>query len=204
VTDHRIFVTGTDTEVGKTLVSGILAKTWGAHYWKPVQAGTEPTTDSRTIAGWIGAERVLPEGCVLTQPASPNQAAAREGRTVPFDALRLPGVAGPLVVEGAGGLLVPLDETHSMIDLIGRLGLPALLVARSGLGTLNHTLLSIEALRRRSIPIAGVVMNGPAHDANRRDIEHFGHVRVVGTLPGLEPIRPETFETVARDWDLTV
>jgi len=196
----RLFVTGTDTGVGKTLVAGILAAAWRAHYWKPIQAGTGEAPDSETVAGWIGAERVLPEGYRLREPLSPNQAAAREGLRLDPERLHLPRVEGPLVVEGAGGLLVPINERFLMIDLILRLALPVLLVARSGLGTLNHTLLSIEALRARAIRPIGVVLNGSEHADNRRDIEHFGAVPVIGYLPRQYPVRPELFPQLCASW----
>lgn len=179
----KVFVTGTDTGIGKTLISAMLAKVWGAHYWKPIQAGTDPSTDSITVADWIGKEKVLPERYVLEAPRSPNQAAEREKLNIKLSDFELPRVDTALVVEGAGGLLVPINDQVMIIDLIKHLGIPAILVARSGLGTLNHTLLSIEALRAREIPILGVVLNGDAHEENARDIRLFGRVPIIGRMP---------------------
>jgi len=205
----RVFVAGTDTDVGKTVLAGLLTAAWNAHYWKPVQAGTEPTTDSRTVAEWVGAARVLPERHCLRRPLSPNQAAEREGAVIELTDFSLPAVDGALVVEGAGGLLVPLNSRDMMIDLVARLRLPVVLAARSGLGTLNHTLLSLEALARRGVSTVGVVTIGPEHPDNRRDIARFGGARVVGHIPPLEQMDAETFRRVyaerfhwpeMRDW----
>jgi len=183
---RKIFVTGTDTDVGKTVLAGTLCLGLGAHYWKPVQAGYP--TDSETIASWIGAERVFPEGIVLDHPRSPNQAARMEGIQIDHTTLTLPPHDGPLIVEGAGGLMVPMNDQFMMIDLIDQLHLPVILAARSGLGTLNHTLLSIAALRVRSIPILGVVLIGPPHRDNARDIGQFGHVPILGEIDRLDQL----------------
>ncbi|CAM2008679.1 dethiobiotin synthase [Acanthopleuribacter pedis] len=179
----KVFVTGTDTDVGKTLVSCVLTAFLEATYWKPVQAGIDPTTDRQSLADWCPPERLLPERFCLKAPMSPNQAARREDRVLRLSDFQLPDVKGPLIVEGAGGLMVPLNQEHMIVDLIGHLGLPALLVARSGLGTLNHTLLSLAELRRRDIPCVGLVLVGPEHPDNVADLRHFGQVPVLGRIP---------------------
>lgn len=189
-----VFVTGTDTGVGKTLVAACLARAWGARYWKPIQTGTasEPE-DSATVAALAGLDdgRVHPPGYRFAAPLAPLPAAEREGALIDLSALPLPpGDGRPLVVEGAGGLLVPVTGDALMTDLIARLGLPVLLVARSTLGTINHTLLSLEALRRRGIAVAGVVLNGPPDPGNRALIERFGRVRVVAEIPPLSGPTP--------------
>lgn len=195
-----VFVTGTDTGVGKTLVSACLTRAWGASYWKPVQTGVATDTgDSETVAALAEApaERLYAPGAVFDAPLSPHAAAALEGRRVTLDDLSLPADDGrPLVVEGAGGLLVPFSDGAYMIDLAEKLGLPVVLVARSGLGTINHTLLSLEALRRRRIPVAGVVMSGPLNPGNRAAIEGFGQVRVLAEIPQIDGA-PDA-QTVAR------
>lgn len=184
----QIFVTGTGTDVGKTVLAGALCLGLDAHYWKPVQAGHP--TDSGTIASWIGPSRVFPEGVILDHPRSPNQAAMLEERYIDHTQLVLPAHDGRLVVEGAGGLMVPINERFMMIDLIDQLHLPVVLAANSGLGTLNHTLLSIAALRLRSIPILGVVLIGPPHKDNARDIVQFGHAPILGQLDLLPDLTP--------------
>lgn len=202
-----IFVTGTDTDVGKTVVSAVLTLGLGAYYWKPIQAGLTPTTDTANVRAWTGLpdERFLPESYRLREPMSPHAAAEAEG--VPIDVERIVGTVlrtdRPVIVEGAGGLMVPLDADTLMVDLIGRMGLPAVLVARTSLGTLNHTLLSVSELRRRGIPLLGVVLNGEEHDSNRRAIESYGKVRVLGRVPPLEPIDPASLGRAFEGLDLT-
>jgi dethiobiotin synthase len=197
---RRIFVTGTDTGIGKTVVSAALTLGLDGYYWKPVQAGTEPTTDTARVRAWTGlpADRFVPEAYVLREPMSPHAAAALEGVDIdPARILRtqLP-TDRPLVIEGAGGLLVPLTSSAFVADLIAGLGAQVVLVARTGLGTINHTLLSLRELERRSIPVLGVVMNGPPHESNRKAIESYGRVRVIGSVPLFEVIDDVTLRKV--------
>jgi dethiobiotin synthetase/malonyl-CoA O-methyltransferase len=181
-----VFVTGTDTGIGKTMVSAWLVRSWQADYWKPVQSGINDGCDADVIKSVAPEARIHPSAFMLNAPLSPHQAAALDGVSIALDDFHLPVAAGrPLVVEGAGGALVPLNDRHVMADLMARLGLPVVVVARSGLGTINHCLLTLEALQRRGIAIAGVVMSGPLNDANRQAIEHFSGVTVVGQLPQL-------------------
>lgn len=186
----RYFVTGTDTDVGKTVAAAWLVLHLGASYWKPVQAGLGGETDAdavRRLTG-VGPERILPSAYALPDPLSPHEAARRAGVRIDLERFALPPGDDALIVEGAGGLMVPLNENALMIDLIARLQLPAILVARTTLGTINHTLLSLEALRARSLPVAGVVLNGPDVPHNRAAIETYGRVRVLGHLPPLDPL----------------
>lgn len=186
-----VFVTGTDTNVGKTVVAACLAAAWGAAYWKPMQTGlAEDPGDTATVAALAGLppERVLPPVYAFRAPLSPHAAAAAEHATIDLGALTLPPSPHVIVVEGAGGLLVPINRSAFIIDLIRKLDLPAVLVTRSTLGTINHTLLSLGALRARQVPILGVVMNGPPNAGNRRAIEQFGHARVLAELPRVAPL----------------
>lgn len=198
---HRgVFVTGTDTGVGKTLVSAILARAWHADYWKPLQTGVadEPgDTPSVTRLADMAPARVHAPAVVLQAPLSPWAAAPLEGVRIDTDALTCPVTTAPLIVEGAGGLLVPIDDDLMMIDLIARLGLPVILVARSGLGTINHTLLSLRALKAAGIAIAGVVMNGPPSAGNRLAIERFGKVPLIADVPALDAVDPASVADVA-------
>ncbi len=186
-----VFVTGTDTGVGKTVAAACLARAWRAGYWKPVQTGLATADDDTTtvvaLAG-VPAEHVYAPAYALRAPLSPHAAAELEGVTITMDAIALPQTAHPLVVEGAGGLFVPLNDRDFMIDLMARLALPILLVARSTLGTINHTLLSLAALRSRVLPIAGVILNGPPNAGNRAAIERFGQVRILAELPRVDPL----------------
>ena len=186
----RIFVTGTDTDVGKTVVASALTLGLDAYYWKPIQSGLTPSTDTADVRRWTGLpdERFLPEAYRLREPMSPHAAAEIDGVTIDVEhllATELP-TDRPVVVEGAGGLMVPLNDTDLMIDFVARLGTPVVLVARTALGTLNHTLLSVSELRRRAIPLLGVVLNGDEHESNRRAIERYSEVAVLGRVPRLD------------------
>ncbi len=185
-----VFVTGTDTGIGKTFAAACLVKAWNASYWKPVQTGLteEPGGDSASISRLVDIPNlpVYAPHHALAEPLSPAAAAARAGVRVALSDFDIPPPDGrPLVVEGAGGVLVPLTPDHLIADLIARLGLPVIVVARSTLGTINHTLLTLEALRTRRLPVAGVILNGPPDAGNRAAIERFGAVRVIAELPRL-------------------
>ena len=185
-----LIVSGTDTGIGKTVAAAGLAAALGAYYWKPVQAGIEDGTDAGEAAALgVPAAHVLPEAYRLALPASPHLAAEQEGVTVEDARLELPPER-PLIVEGAGGLMVPLrrDPPFLMINLFARWRAPVLLVARTSLGTINHSLLSIEALRTRGIPIAGLLFVGDAHPDNEAIIPTIAGVRSFGRLPRLEQL----------------
>jgi dethiobiotin synthetase len=203
---QQLVVCGTDTDVGKTVVSALVVQGLGARYWKPVQCGLEDGGDSATVRRLLGlgaeqAEpRILPEAYRYTHPVSPHWAGERAARPIDPDRLALPAGAGPLVVETAGGLLVPLRRDLLQIEQIQRWGLPVLLVARSGLGTLNHTLLSVEALRQRRIPLLGLVLNGPPHPDNPATLEDLAAAPVLACLP---PLPALTAEALAGLWQDT-
>ena len=198
------FITGTDTDVGKTLVSAWLLTQLEGTYWKPIQAGTLPTTDSATVQrlAELPVSRVLPEAYLLPEPMAPHEAARRANIAMDMEKLRLPPHDGLVVVEGAGGLMVPIADGAYMIDLADSLDLPIILVARSTLGTINHTLLSLEAIRRRGLPLAGVVISGPESPHNRAAIERFGQVEVIAEIPFLETVSRDTLKAVAPELDL--
>jgi dethiobiotin synthetase len=191
-----IVVTGTDTDVGKTVVCAGLVRFLDGVYWKPVQAGLDGESDTATVQRLSGlpAERMLPEIWRLKTPASPHLAAERDGVTIDPEALTLPSIARPLIVEGAGGLMVPLTREVLLIDVFARWGIPVVLCARTALGTLNHTLLSLESLQRRGIPILGVVLIGDAHPDNERTLAAMGRVPMLGRLPRLNLLTPQTLE----------
>jgi dethiobiotin synthetase len=186
----RIIVTGTDTGIGKTVFAAALAGALEANYWKPIQSGLIDETDSRTVLRLSGLaeKRVLPEVYRLNTPASPHLAAEIDGIIIDPDALVLPKTDGPLVVEGAGGLLVPLTRDITYIDVFARWQAPVVLCARTTLGTINHTLLSIEALRARRIPLLGVAFMGDENRDSERVIVEMGNVRRLGRLPRLAPL----------------
>jgi dethiobiotin synthetase len=194
-----IFVTGTDTNVGKTVTCAALLRRYRdlpLRYWKPVQTGIEQDDDTGEVQrlSGCGADRVLDRGVRLRHPVSPHLAARLNGSPIDLDALTALAHAqsdeGRWIVEGAGGVLVPLDDRHLIVDLVRQWRMPALIAARSGLGTINHTLLTIEGLRHRAITIAAVVMVGAPDAENRLAIERYGCVPVVGELPALDPLTP--------------
>jgi dethiobiotin synthetase len=172
-TPSRLIVAGTDTNVGKTIVSSLLVAKLNAHYWKPIQCGELDTGgDSATIKKLTGIKenRIIPEAYRLKMAASPNQAAEAEGITIENQKLKLPSHDGALVVELAGGLMVPLRDNWLQIDQIKIWNLPVVLVARSGLGTLNHTLLSLEAMEKRNIQVTTLILNGEKHEGNYKTL----------------------------------
>ena len=185
----HLFVTGTDTGIGKTIASAWLCKHWQADYWKPVQSGLDGGSDSEWIARLSGCT-VHPETYRLTQPLSPHQAADIDGIKIQLSDFVLPK-AERLIIEGAGGCMVPLNWRDTMLDLMKHLNSCALLVARSGLGTINHTCLSLQALKAAGVPVLGVVMVGETNPANREAIEHFGEVPVLAELPVFNELSPQ-------------
>ena len=192
----RFIVTGTDTDIGKTVFAAGLAGALGARYWKPVQAGIDPEGDKEAVARLanLPADHVLPEAYRLKTPASPHLAARLDGVEISLDKLALPPIDGPLVVEGAGGVLVPVSETLLMADIFAHWGLPVILCARTALGTINHSLLSIEALRSRGVPLAGIAFIGDAHAENERIIPALGNVPSLGRLPRLDPLNAQSLK----------
>jgi dethiobiotin synthetase len=177
----KYVVTGTDTGLGKTVFAAALAAALGGVYWKPVQAGLKSETDSEVVARLSGRP-VLPEAYRFTLPASPHKAAAAEGRTIDPARLALPEPEMPLIVEGAGGLLVPLTEETLFVDVFVRWNAPLILCARTALGTINHTLLSLEAIHSRKIPLLGIAFIGEANEDSQRIIAKFGGAKVLGRL----------------------
>lgn len=190
----RIIITGTDTGVGKTIFSAALAGVLGAVYWKPIQAGLAEETDSETVLRLSGLppQSVLPEAYRLRTPASPHLAAEVDGIAIEDEPLMLPEKDGPLVVEGAGGLLVPLTRQLTYVDVFARWRAPVVLCARTTLGTINHSLLSIEALRARAIGILGIAFIGEENIESERITVEMGRIRRLGRLPYLAPLTGDT------------
>lgn len=196
---RAVIITGTDTGIGKTVLSAVLTAALGATYWKPVQSGLDEETDSQTVARLTG-QPVLPEAYRLSLPASPHLAAAKEGlRIAP---LALPAVQGPLVVEGAGGALVPLQGSYLYADQMAQWQKPVIVVARTSLGTINHTLLTIEALRARNVPLLGVAFVGDAMADSQETICRIADLQSLGRLPRLAILDRESLRLAARTLDL--
>lgn len=196
-----LFITGSDTGVGKTVAAAaVLHRYRGAaplRYWKPIQTGIEQDDDTEEVRrlGACADHEIFGQGVRLPRPLSPHLAAKCAGQTIDLRALLalLPAAEDTRwIVEGAGGLLVPLNDSENMADWIALLGLPVLVVARTSLGTINHTLLTLEALRVRSLRIAGVLMVGDENVDNRAAIERYGKTCVIGEMPRLDPLSRET------------
>ena len=197
-----LVVTGTDTGIGKTVVSAGLVAALAGRYWKPVQAGLDEETDADFVARLAPGCLVHPEAYRLVTPASPHYAAAVDGVVIETERLALPEGDGVLVVEGAGGVLVPLREDVLYADVFARWGLPVVLVARTSLGTINHSLLSIEALRARGVAVAGVVFVGDENAESERVICAIGGVRRLGRLPWLEHLDAGALAAAMAGFDL--
>lgn len=200
-----LVVTATGTDIGKTVFAAALTGALDGCYWKPVQAGLEPVTDCETVAALtgFGPERLLPETWRLAAPASPHRAAQLDGVHIDDRTLTPPSCDRPLVIEGAGGVLVPLNPTTVFADVFARWGLPVVVCATTTLGTINHTLLTLEALRARAIPVLGVAFIGDAMDSSEAVITALGRVRRLGRLPWLTPLtRAGLAAAFAANFDL--
>ncbi|MCY6382611.1 dethiobiotin synthase [Hoeflea prorocentri] len=192
----RLVVAGTDTDVGKTVFAAGLVQALNATYWKPVQAGLDDGTDTLTVQDLArqGNDRIIPEVYRLGSPLSPHRAAEIDNVLIDTDRLTLPEVDGPLVIEGAGGLLVPLTREVLYADLIARWSLPVVLVGRTALGAINHALLSIEAMRSRGIRIIGIAFVGDEITDTQRTIAQMGKIRQLGRLPILDPLNAASLQ----------
>jgi dethiobiotin synthetase len=197
----RFVVSGTDTGIGKTVFSAALAGALNAYYWKPVQSGLDDETDSEAVArlGGVLPERIVPEAYRLSTPASPHLSARLDSVAIDPGRLVLPDIDGPLVIEGAGGLLVPLTEELLFADIFARWRIPVVVCARTSLGTINHTLLSLEALKHRGIPISGIAFIGDENHETQRIIVGMSGVRSLGRLPRLPVIDVVTLCQAFRD-----
>jgi dethiobiotin synthetase len=189
---NGFFVTGTDTNVGKTVLSALLVAALDAVYWKPVQTGVTEGTDRESVRSWteVPEEQLPPERYRFDPPVSPHLAARQAGVRIALDSIVFPEApAGrKWIVEGAGGVMVPINESELMRDLMRHLGLPVVVASRTTLGTINHTLLTVAALRDAHLNVQGVVLIGEENMENRRAIEHYGKIRVIGHIPVLKQI----------------
>jgi dethiobiotin synthetase len=197
---NEFLVTGTDTGIGKTVLSALLCAALDAIYWKPIQTGSTEGTDRSTVmkCAEIPASQTREESYIFEPPVSPHLAARWARARIELSRVKKPAIAHgeTMVMEGAGGVLVPINENEFMIDLIRHLGAPVVLAARSSLGTINHTLLSLATLRSAQLPVLGVVLIGERNADNREAIEKFGDVRVVGEIPPLVAISRKTLGEV--------
>ena len=196
----QFFITGIGTEIGKTLVSAIVTEYLQADYWKPVQSGDLHWTDTMKVQSLTSNSKSVfhPERHRLNAPLSPHASAALDGVQIKLSDFTLPQTSNHLVVEGAGGLMVPLNDQDVMLDLIQQLQIPVILVSRNYLGSINHTLLSFEALKQRNIPIAGIVFNGEPNRASESFIENYTQLPVLFRVGNLDDITPESIRDVVK------
>lgn len=201
----RFAIAGIGTGVGKTLVAGLFVERLGAAYWKPIQAGGLEHTDTMEVRRLVTLNRArfLPEAYSLHAAMSPHAAAAEEGITIRKEDLGLPKVDGPLVVEPAGGVLVPVADGLLNIDLLKYWSLPVVVVSSYYLGSINHTLLTVEALESRDLPLAGIVFNGERNDHSRGVILRETGMKCILDLPNLrQPVSPGHVKAYAARIDL--
>lgn len=197
----KYFVTGIDTDSGKSLVSSILVEALRADYWKPIQAGTP--TDSDYVRDLVDSSTCIhPEAYALKHPMSPHAAAYLEGEEVKMEHIQMPEVDNHLVVEGAGGIMVPLNDQALIIDIAKKFDLEVILVSRNYLGSINHTLLSLEVLKKYELNVAGIIFNGPSTPTTEDYILKYSQVKCLGRIPQLEKIDQKVIKELATEIDL--
>lgn len=201
-----IFVTGTDTNIGKTVLSALLCAAENRTYWKPIQSGLVERSDRESVMAFAGIpeSQTLAETYRFLAPLSPHLSARLAGMQIDLKAIRRPATPEPLVIEGVGGVLVPLNDSHLMIDLMTQLNAPVVVAARTALGTINHTLLTVQALRGAGLRVRGIVLIGDENDENQRAIEKYGKVSVLGRIPALTAVNRDillsTYDTHFKAW----
>ena len=200
----QFIICGTDTDIGKTLISSFFVKGLNSFYWKPIQSGIETETDSQTIEklARTNKAKIINEAYVFTKPLSPHWAAEIDQKTIDINLLQLPKVNDSLIVETAGGLMVPLTRNFLQIDQIKKWGLPVILVCKSSLGTLNHTLLSIEALQKRNINIFGLVVNGEKHLDNPKTLVEFSGIPIIAEFPYIPKVCPNNLDILWKELNI--
>lgn len=193
-------VAGIGTEIGKTVVSAILCRALGADYWKPIQAGELENTDSHKVANWAGmtSNQVLPEAYALTQPMSPHAAAPLDGVEIKTERLALPTTTNPLIIELAGGIMVPINEQQLNLDLLKLWQLPVILVSRYYLGNINHSLLSAAVLQQHGVPVKGWILNGEPVQASKEAIMNFSQLPVLAEIPETRNIDTQFIQSQAE------
>ncbi len=201
----QFVICGTDTDIGKTLISAFFVRGLNSFYWKPIQSGIEPQTDSQTIErlSRVDKEKIINEAYVFTKPLSPHWAAEIDKKTVNFKLLKLPKINGSLIVETAGGLMVPITRNFLQIDQIKKWDLPVILVCKSSLGTLNHTLLSIEALQKRNINILGLVVNGEKHLDNPKTLVECSGLPIIAEFPYIQKLGSTNLDILWKELNIT-
>jgi dethiobiotin synthetase len=193
---EKYFVTGIGTDIGKTIVSAILTEKLNADYWKPVQAGDLTNSDSIKVENLISnpISQFHPEGYRLNHPLSPHLSAKMDEIEIDHWSLKMPETDNPLIIEGAGGLMVPLNETKLVLDLIKFLDVPVIVVSKNYLGSINHTLLTLSTLKQHNITIKGIIFSGEENKASEEYILNYTQVSCLGKIPLLTQINKDTIK----------
>ncbi len=201
---YQFVMCGTDTDIGKTLISSFFVRGLNSFYWKPIQSGIGSETDSQAVArlARMNKGKIINEAYIFKEPVSPHWAAEIDQKVINFQLLNLPIVDGSLIVETAGGLMVPITRNFLQIDQIKKWDIPVILVCRSGLGTLNHTLLSIEALKKRNIKILGLVVNGEKHLDNPKTLTEFSNLPIIAEFPFMQKIDSKNLDILWKSLNI--
>jgi dethiobiotin synthetase len=202
--NHTYFITGIGTGIGKTIVSAIITEKLQADYWKPIQSGDLDQSDSMKIQSLISNNKTVihPEAFKLTQPLSPHLSAKLDDIVLSIQKLETPSTTNALIIEGAGGLMVPLNNQELMIDYIESLEVEVILVSQNYLGSINHTLLSIAALQSKGIAVKGIIFNGNPNEESQRYIEQYSHIKILGYVPELQTITKESVSEAGQYLEL--
>ena len=200
----KFIICGTDTDVGKTLISSFFVRGLKSFYWKPIQSGIETETDSQIILrlSEIKKEKILKEAYIFKRPVSPHWAAEIDEKKIDINLLKLPPTDGSLIVETAGGVMVPITRNFLQIDQIKKWDLPVIIVCRSSLGTLNHTLLTIEALKKRNIKILGLIVNGKKHFDNPKTLQEFSKLPIIAEFPRISNVDKNNLDKLWQELNI--
>ncbi|MGZ4055272.1 MAG: dethiobiotin synthase [Bacteroidia bacterium] len=200
---RKIFVTGIGTDVGKTVVSSVLTEALKADYWKPIQTGSFFSTDTAKVQKWVSNtdSKFHPEGYLLKQYMSPHAAAELEGINIDLDMLKLPETNNTLVIEGAGGLMVPLNREVFMVDIIKKFDAEVVLVIQNYLGSINHSILSIDALKQRGVKILGLVFNGAPHELSEQIIVKYSGLKLLGRINKEKDLNCDVISQYAKEFE---
>jgi len=199
---HKIMVAGIDTDVGKTIVSAILTTLLKGDYWKPIQCGDEENSDTATMKKWIDTAKhsIHPPAYSLRAPLSPHHAARLEDTLIRLDSIALPQTTRPLIIEGVGGILVPLTSEISSLDLFKSWDCQWVVVSRHYLGSINHTLLTLEILKKLRLSILGIIFNGEPNPDSESAILEISQTPVLGRLLPETNLNPQTIQRYATQW----
>jgi dethiobiotin synthetase len=197
----KYFITGIGTGIGKTLISAILTEKLKADYWKPIQSGDLDTSDSITIGSLISNTQTVihPENYRLTQPLSPHLSARLDGIEIDLNKIPIPLTDNNLIIEGAGGLMVPLNEKELIIDLIKKLNVEVILVSQNYLGSINHTLLSVNLLKQYKIPVKGIIFNDEENTETENYILQYTRIKKIGSVPSFSNIDKEKVKAAGQN-----